>query len=118
MTLIPFVIEKNGRERRLDDGLTAVQPVWSPDSAKVACAFEHQVRVYDSRGDTPTQAAIPMRNNLLISSQAYDREQQAKLDADPAVRRVRTGPLPGAPGAGVLWPLRPEQEAVPCATDG
>ena len=79
----PRVIEKNGRERRLDDGLTAVQPVWSADSAKVACAFEHQVRVYDSRGDTPTQAAIPMRNNLLISSQAYDREQQSKLNAAP-----------------------------------
>ena len=83
----PRVIEKNGRERRLDDGLTAVQPVWSPDSAKVACAFEHQVRIYDSRGDTPTQAAIPMRNNLLISSQAYDREQQSKLAAEPATNQ-------------------------------
>jgi hypothetical protein len=83
----PRVIEKNGRERRLDDGLTAVQPVWSSDSAKVACAFEHQVRVYDSRGDTPTQAAIPLRNNLLISSQAYDREQQSKLNAEPTVNQ-------------------------------
>ncbi len=79
----PRLIEKNGRERRLDDGLTAVQPVWSADSAKVACAFEHQVRVYDSRGDAPTQAAIPLRNNLLISSQAYDRDQQSKLNAEP-----------------------------------
>lgn len=78
----PRVIEKNGRERRLDDGLTAVQPVWSPDSAKVACAFGDQVRVYDSRGDAPTQAAIPLRNNLLLSSQAFDREQQAKLSAN------------------------------------
>ncbi len=80
----PRVIEKNGRERRLDDGLTAVQPVWSPDSAKIACAFNDQVRIYDSRGDTPTQAAIPLRNNLLLSSQAYDREQAAKLNVDPA----------------------------------
>ncbi|NOT47373.1 MAG: hypothetical protein HOP17_06445 [Acidobacteria bacterium] len=78
----PRVIEKTGRERRLDDGLTAVQPVWSPDSAKIACGFGDQVRVYDSRGDVPTQAAIPLRNSLLISSQAYDREQQAKLDAN------------------------------------
>lgn len=78
----PRVIEKNGRERRLDDGLTAVQPVWSPDSAKIACAFGDQVRVYDSRGDAPTQAAIPLRNNLLLSSQIYDREQQAKLNAN------------------------------------
>jgi hypothetical protein len=79
----PRVIEKNGRERRLDDGLTAVQPVWSPDSAKVACAFNDQVRIYDSRGDTPTQAAIPLRNHLLLSSQAYDREQATKLNVDP-----------------------------------
>ena len=78
----PRVVEKNGRERRLDDALTAVQPVWSPDSTKVACAFEHQIRLYDSSGTAPTQAAIPLRNNLLISSQTYDREQQSKLNAE------------------------------------
>jgi hypothetical protein len=81
----PRVIEKNGRERRLDDGLTAVQPVWSPDSAKIACAFEHQARVYDSRGDVPTQAMIPLRNNLLLSSQAFDREQAAVLGSNSNV---------------------------------
>lgn len=77
----PRVIEKNGRERRLDDALTAVQPVWSPDSAKIACAFDNQIRIYDAAGNAPTQAAIPLRNHLLISSQIYDREQQTKLDA-------------------------------------
>ena len=75
------VVEKNGRERRLDDALTTVRPVWSPDSAKVADAFSTQVRVYDATGDSPTQAAIPLRNQLLISSQAYDRDQQQKLQA-------------------------------------
>jgi hypothetical protein len=78
----PRVIETNGRERRLDDGLTAVQPVWSPDSAKIACAFDNQIRIYDAAGNNPTQAAIPLRNHLLLSSQAYDREQAAKLDAN------------------------------------
>jgi hypothetical protein len=77
----PRIVEKNGRERRLDDALTAVFPVWSPDSSKVAEAFETQVRVYDAKGNNPTQAAIPLRNQLLISSQAYDREQQQKLQA-------------------------------------
>jgi len=77
----PRVVEKTGRERRLDDALTAVQPVWSPDSYKVACAFDNQIRIYDGAGTTPTQAAIPLRNHLLISSQAYDRDQAAKLDA-------------------------------------
>lgn len=80
------VIEKNGRERRLDDNLTAVRPVWSPDSAKIAAAFETQVRIYDAVGTNPTQAAIPLRNQLLISSQAYDRNQarnSQSANADP-----------------------------------
>ncbi len=73
----PRIIEKNGRERRLDDNLTAAHPVWSPDSAKVAVGFNvenkpSQVRIYDAIGDQPTQAAIPVRNQLLISSKAYD----------------------------------------------
>jgi len=77
----PRIVEKNGRERRLDDALTAVHPVWSPDSAKVAAAYDTQVRIYDAGGTAPTQAAIPLRNQLLISSQAYDRDQQQKLAA-------------------------------------
>jgi hypothetical protein len=77
----PRVIEKNGRERRLDDNLTAIRPVWSPDSSKIAAAFETQIRIYDADGNAPTQAAIPLRNQLLISSQAYDRDQQRKLQA-------------------------------------
>jgi hypothetical protein len=72
----PRIIEKNGRERRLDDNLTIVRPVWSPDSSKVAAAFNNQIRIYDAGGTNPTQAAIPLRNQLLISSQAYDQNQQ------------------------------------------
>ena len=81
----PRVIEKNGRERRLDDNQTSVRPVWSPDSAKIAAAFDTQIRIYDAVGTSPTQAAIPLRNQLLISSQAYDRDQQRRAtnpDAD------------------------------------
>lgn len=72
-------VETNGRERRLDDNLTAVRPVFSPDSTKVATAFDTQIRIYDAVGTSPTQAAIPLRNQLLLSSQAFDREQQLKL---------------------------------------
>lgn len=72
----PRIVEKNGRERRLDDNLTMVRPVWSPDSAKVAVAFDKQVRIYDTTGENPTQAAIPLRNQLLISSQKYDQQLQ------------------------------------------
>ncbi|CAN5498419.1 hypothetical protein BH18ACI1_BH18ACI1_21300 [soil metagenome] len=72
----PRLVEKNGRERRLDDNLTAVHPVWSPDSAKIAAAFNTQTRIYDAIGDAPTQAAIPLRNQLLISSKAFDEQLQ------------------------------------------
>lgn len=72
------LIERTGRERRLDDNPTNVRPVWSPDSAKVGGAFGTQVRIYDAVGDAPTQAAIQLRNQLLISSKAYDEREQSK----------------------------------------
>jgi WD40-like Beta Propeller Repeat len=78
------IIEKNSRERRLDDNMTSVQPVWSLDSSKLAVSYETQVRIYDAAGTAPTQAAIPLKNPLLISSQAYDRDQQRKLQASNA----------------------------------
>ncbi len=76
----PRLVEKTGRERRLDDNLTIVRPVWSTDSAKIAVAFDKQVRIYDAIGDAPTQAAIPLRNQLLISSKAFDENLQRQLE--------------------------------------
>lgn len=92
----PRIIEKNGRERRLDDNLTTIRPVWSPDSTKVATAFETQIRIYDAAGTNPTQAAIPLRNQLLISSQAYDRDQQrrAQSPAANADANIQANPTP------------------------
>ena len=93
----PRVIEKNGRERRLDDNMTAVRPVWSPDSAKIAAAFGNQIRLYDANGTNPTQAAIPLRNQLLISSQAYDRDQQRQMqptNTDPNSNAGAASPTP------------------------
>lgn len=77
------LVEKNGRERRLDDNLTAVHPVWSPDSAKLVAGFGTQIRIYDAHGTNPTQAAIPLKNQLLISSQKFDQDQ-ARLAANSA----------------------------------
>jgi hypothetical protein len=74
----PRLVEKTGRIRLLDDNLTAVRPVWSPDSAKVALAYDKDIRIYDAVGDAPTQAAIPLRNQLLISSKNYDDEMKRK----------------------------------------
>jgi hypothetical protein len=90
----PRIIEKNGRERRLDDNQTSVRPVWSPDSSKVAAGFDTQIRVYDAAGTRPTQAAIPLRNQLLLSSQAYDRDQSRKLQASNADANVAEQPPP------------------------
>lgn len=91
----PRIVEKTGRERRIDDALTAVQPVWSPDSSKVAVAFDTQVRIYDALGNNPTQAGIPLKNNLLISSQAFDQSQANSLSADanqPPVANTNSAP--------------------------
>lgn len=85
------IVEKNGRERRLDDNMTAVQPVWSPDSSKVAAAFDTQIRIYDATGTNPTQAAIPLRNQLLISSQAYDRDQHRQAEASNSDANATAG---------------------------
>lgn len=74
----PRLVEKNGRERLLDDYATNVHPVWSPDSAKLAVAFNKQVRIYDAMVERPTQAAIPLNNDLLLASKAYEEDQKAK----------------------------------------
>jgi hypothetical protein len=83
----PRLIEKTGRIRLLDDNTTTVQPVWSPDSAKIALAYDKEVRIYDAIGDAPTQAAIPLRNPLLMSSKTYDdklqkEEQETSANSD------------------------------------
>lgn len=90
----PRVIEKNGRERRLDDALTAVHPVWSPDSTKISAAFGNQIRIYDAGGTNPTQAAIPLRNQLLLSSQAYDLAQGKLLDESTTNTNSNVAPSP------------------------
>ncbi len=64
----PRIVEKNGRERRVDDALTNVDPVWSPDSSKVAVAFDKQIRIYDALGNNPTAAALPLQVPLLVAA--------------------------------------------------
>lgn len=118
----PRVIEKNGRERRLDDNLTAVHPVWSPDSTKISEAFDTQIRIYDAIGVNPTQAAIPLKNQLLISSQAYDRDQQriaanSSADANVAVAPTPDQPLTTLPDEKLLVSYNPIVEVAWTADD-
>lgn len=72
----PRLLEKNGRERLLDDNLSEVHPVFSPDSSKAAIAYRTDIRIYDAVGNQPTSAAIPLQVLLLTSSQAFDERQK------------------------------------------
>ena len=72
----PRVIDVDGHERLLDDGLTDAGPVWSPDASKVAAGFDADVKIYDAAtGAQPaTQAVISLREPLLAASAAYDEK--------------------------------------------
>lgn len=93
----PRMIKRNGRERRLDDNLTAVFPVWSPDSSKVAVGYGIQIRIYDAAAANATQAAIPLRNQLLLSSQAYDQQQRQSLEPANTGGVSNTAQAPSGP---------------------
>lgn len=116
----PRIIEKNGRARRLDDTPTEVFPAWSPDSAKVAVAYGRQVsafgqraivnnqlRIYDALGTNPTQAAIPLRHQLLISSQNYQQQQSADGNANIDANMQTQ---PATPAANVPLSSLPKEE--------
>ena len=68
----PRLIERDGRERLLDDRLMDALPVWSPDAAKLATASDTDVLVYDAAGDPPTGALIALRDPLLQASASFD----------------------------------------------
>ncbi|MEJ7578580.1 MAG: hypothetical protein WKF74_16395 [Pyrinomonadaceae bacterium] len=75
----PRLIFINGSERLLDDRLTDVLPVWSPDAAKVATAFETDVVIYDaSLTNAPTGARITLADPLLAASVAYDEAKKTE----------------------------------------
>lgn len=70
----PRVIAPDGSERLLDDALTDALPVWSPDASKIATAFDADIAIYDAGGKTPTQARLPLGDQLLAASVAYDQK--------------------------------------------
>ncbi|HEY0079160.1 MAG TPA: hypothetical protein VGB73_10980 [Pyrinomonadaceae bacterium] len=80
----PRIIDLEGRERLLSDQLGEAAPTWSPDSSKVAAAFETDVVIYDAAGDAPTGANIPLREPLLAASARYDAEKLPKASPAPA----------------------------------
>jgi len=83
----PRLLELDGSERLLDDQLTEALPVWSPDAAKVATAFDTDVNgvhypdvaIYDAATSRPTQARIPLRDALLAASIVLEQKIGASL---------------------------------------
>ena len=68
----PRLISLEGTERLLDDEMTEALPAWSPDSSKVATAFDANVMIYDAASNKPTQARIRLRDALIVASRAFE----------------------------------------------
>lgn len=64
----------DGTERLLDDNLSEALPAWSPDSSKVAAAFDTEVMIYDAATNKPTQARIRLRDALVSASKIYEEK--------------------------------------------
>jgi hypothetical protein len=110
----PRLIELDGRERLLDDGLTEAAPVWSPDSSKVATAFETDLKIYDTLLAAPTQAVIPLREPLVAASVVYDEKNlqskgkqsdgEAAKDGAASASAASAAPVSFNPIVRLAWP--------------
>jgi hypothetical protein len=95
----PRLVISDGSERLLDDRMTQAQPVWSPDSSKVATGFESgndlDVSIYDAATTRPTQARIPLRDALIAASINYEQKAGNKQgSSQPFARNLDKGPPP------------------------
>jgi len=89
----PRLLELDGTERLLDDGLTDALPVWSPDASKVATAFDSDVAIYDAANKKPTQARVPLGNQLIQASVVYEQRTAVKK-VEPAKNANSKSPTP------------------------
>ena len=80
----PRLITPDGSERLLDDGLTDALPVWCADSSKIATAFDTDVAIYDAGGSTPTQGRVPLGQQLIAASVAYEERSASKKSSENA----------------------------------
>ena len=90
----PRLISPSGEERLLDDQLAEAPPVWSPDSSKVATAFEVSIGIYDAAGKSPTQARITLREQLLTASASFDEKSTKKKEPANNSNAAPTAPVP------------------------
>ena len=103
----PRLIEIDGTERLLDDGLTDALPVWSPDASKVATAFDTDVAIYDAATTKPTQARVPLGDQLISASVNYELKTAVKK-SEPVKNPNSKSPAP-SPSATAT----PAQPATP-----
>ena len=82
----------DGKERLLDDQLAEAPPVWSPDSSKVATAFDVNIGIYDAASKAPTQARIALRERLLTASATFDEKQAGKQKAQDQSNKNASAP--------------------------
>jgi len=73
----PRLITVDGAERLLSDDLSEALPAWSPDSSKVAAAFDADVMIFDAATTKPTQARIRLRDALIAASRIYEEKRPA-----------------------------------------
>lgn len=85
----PRLISPDGTERLLDDDLTEALPVWSPDSSKVATAFDADVKIYDAATSQPTQAVVRLRDALIAASRRH--EEQSATNQNQSAGSAGTG---------------------------
>jgi len=98
----PRLIALDGKERLLDDQSTESCPVWAPDSSKIATAFNTDVGIYDAATNKPTQARIPLRDELVNASRVYEQKMKK-----PENQNGKTVSSSTAPGAEVLASFNP-----------
>ncbi|HEU4510920.1 MAG TPA: hypothetical protein VFR78_22000 [Pyrinomonadaceae bacterium] len=99
----PRLIAPDGTERLLDDNLTDALPVWSPDSSKIATAFETDIAIYDAGGRTPTQGRLPLAEQLISASVIYEqRTATRRANSNANANSPAPSPSPVAsPSPGV-----------------
>jgi hypothetical protein len=102
----------DGSERLLADDLSDALPVWSPDSSKVATAFDVDVMIYDAATIKPTQARIRLRDALIAASRVYEEKNSAgkktgdtNRKPEPATTSQSAIPASFNPIVRLEWPV-------------
>lgn len=89
----PRIIGIDGVERLLDDQLAEAPPVWSPDSSKIATAFDKDIGIYDAGSSKlTTQARIKLNETLLTASAGYEQKLPGKKVESNKPDQTQTNP--------------------------